>query len=178
MRHAWTITAIALIASAALTSGCARKQTNEAPAAAAPDTASTGTPAEQPGTTSPSDVSAPTAQSYIDDVTIGKTVAADGTVPADQKGDDFAPGEPVHIAMKVNDAPPNTTVKVIWFGPHDTKVGEETKNIASGEKYLDFAAQNTKSWKKGDYRAEVWVGDEKVNQQEFNVTDASKAKSG
>jgi hypothetical protein len=40
---------------------------------------------------------------------------------------------------------------------------------------LTFEAASTSSWQKGDYRAEVWIGDEKVNQQEFNLVDASAA---
>jgi hypothetical protein len=29
----------------------------------------------------------------------------------------------------------------------------------------------------GDYRAEVWIGDEKVNTQQFQIVEASKAAS-
>ena len=77
--------------------------------------------------------------------------------------------------MKVSDAPASTPVKVIWFGPNDTKIGEDVKQVQPGDKYLGFAARDTTTWSKGDYRAEVWVGDEKVNTQHFNITDASKA---
>jgi hypothetical protein len=164
----------AAVASALLLSGCGREEASEAPTAAA-DTAATGTPTEQPGAESTADTSPVNAQTWIDDVTIGADVGADGSIPADKVGDDFAPGQPVHVAMEVADAPENAAVKVIWFGPNETKVGEETKTVTSGQKYLDFAATDTKQWKKGDYRAEVWVGDEKVNEQQFNVTDASKA---
>jgi hypothetical protein len=175
MRLIASITAMSLVASALILTGCARQEGSQAAPAAAPDTAATGTPAEQPGTESTADASPAEAQSWIDDVTMGTQVAADGSVPADSTGDDFAPGQPVHVAMKVADAPASAAVKVIWFGPNDTKVGEEIKQVQPGAQYLSFAAQNTNSWAKGDYRAEVWVGDEKVDEQRFNVTDASKA---
>ena len=174
MKKSVSLGVAAAVASVLMLSGCGREEASEAPTAAA-DTAATGTPAEQPGTESTADTSPINAQTWIDDVTIGAGVGADGSIPADKLGDDFAPGQEVHVAMEVGDAPADAAVKVIWFGPNETKVGEETKNVTTGQKYLDFAATDTKSWKKGDYRAEVWVGDEKVNEQQFNVTDASKA---
>jgi hypothetical protein len=163
---------IVLMGSVLLLGACARDET---PPVAAEDTAATGAPTEQPGTESAADAGPVSAQTWIDDVTIGSELAADGSIAAGKTGDDFAPGQAVNIAMEVGDAPPNTEVKVIWFGPNETKVGEEVKPTLASEKYLNFSAKDTKSWKKGDYRAEVWVGDEKVNQQMFQIVDAGKA---
>ncbi|MBK5260670.1 MAG: hypothetical protein JJE51_13860, partial [Thermoanaerobaculia bacterium] len=112
---------------------------------------------------------------WVDDVTIGHQLGADGAVPTGQGGDDFAPGQPIHIAMKVDDAPQNTAVKLVWYGPNETKIGEESKNVAPGQKYLSFSTTNTKTWAKGDYRAELWVGDEKVNTQQFQIVAAAGA---
>lgn len=159
-----------LVAVGGLTlAACAREEPAEAP-----PTAQT---TEQPGVDSPSDVSPVNAQTWIDDVTIGSELGPDGAMVAGKTGDDFAPGQPVHIAMEVGDAPVDSAVKVVWYGPNETKVGEETKNVTSGQKYLNFSAGDTASWAKGDYRAEVWVGDEKVNQQQFQIVDASEAAS-
>jgi hypothetical protein len=77
--------------------------------------------------------------------------------------------------MEVGDAPATSPVKVVWYGPNETKIGEETKTVSSGQKYLNFTATDTSSWAMGDYRAEVWVGDEKVNEQQFNIVEASDA---
>jgi len=176
MRNLLPASAVALVGTMLLLGGCGRENASEAPAAA-PDTSAQGGPTEQPGTDSPSDVSPTTAQTWLDDFSIGSEIAPDGTIPAGKGGDDFAPGQAVYLSMEVNDAPPTTPVKVIWYGPNDTKIGEESKQVTQGEKYLSFTASDTKSWAKGDYRAEIWVGDEKVNQQQFNITDASKATS-
>ncbi len=146
---------------------CGRDETAEPPA--------TTTTVEQPGTSSPSDVAPTTAQSWIDDVTIGSELAADGSMVPGKTGDDFAPGQPIHLTMEVGDAPPNSAVKVVWYGPNETKIGEENKPVVAGQKYLSFTAPNTASWAKGDYRAEVWIGDEKVNTQQFQIVDATKA---
>jgi hypothetical protein len=162
--------AIAVMAGGlAILGGCGREEAKEAPP--------TATTQEQPGADSPSDVSPVNAQTWIDDVTIGSELGADGAIPAGKTGDDFAPGQAVHVAMEVGDAPQNAAVKVVWYGPNETKIGEETKPVTAGQKYLTFTATDTTAWAKGDYRAEVWVGDEKVNQQQFQIVDADKAAS-
>lgn len=134
----------------------------------------TATTAEQPGTTATTDLNPVAAQSYIDDVTIGHEVGADGTIPTGRTGDDFAPGAPIHVAMKVKDAPATASVKVVWYGPGETKINEESKPVPPGATTLSFSANST-GWAKGDYRAEVWIGDEKVNTQQFQIVDAAGA---
>ncbi len=143
---------------------------------ATPDNGPTAVSTQEiPGTSSPNDITPMTANAYIDNVTIGHAMAVDGTIPAGKTGDDFAPGQTVYLAMKVNDAPANAKVKVVWYGPGDAKIAEEEKNVNVGDKYMTFEAKDTKGWAKGDYRAEIWVGDENANTQHFNITDASKA---
>ena len=146
---------------------CGRDETAEPPA--------TTTTVEQAGTTSPSDIAPTTAQSWLDDVTIGHQLAADGSIVTGQGGDDFAPGQPIHIAIETGDAPPSAVVKVVWYGPNETKINEENKPVVAGQKYLNFTAADTASWAKGDYRAEIWIGDEKVNTQQFQIVDAAGA---
>ena len=138
------------------------------------DTAAATTEQEVAGADQPGDLNPVEAQTFVDDVTIGKNVV-DGMIPTEAQGDDFAPGETVNIAMKVADAPAGSKVKVVWFGPGETRITEEEKTVNQGDQFLTFQAANTSSWQKGDYRAEVWVGDEKVNQQQFQIVDASEA---
>jgi len=163
MRSAWLILAV-MISLVAIS--CGRDETAEAPA--------TTETFEQAGTASPSDVSPPVAQSWIDDVTIGHELTADGSMVAGKTGDDFAPGQAVKLTMEVGDAPPGSTVKIVWYGPGETKIGEDNKPVVAGQKYLPFN-KATKGWAKGDYRAEVWIGDEKVNTQQFQIVDAPRA---
>ena len=139
------------------------------------DTAATASEQEVPATDREGDLNPVEAQTMIDDVTIGKQVGADGMIATENQGDDFAPGETVHLTMNVADAPAGSSVKVVWFGPGEQQVGEQVKQVETGAKYLTFETADTNSWQKGDYRAEVWVGDEKVNTQQFQIVDADDA---
>jgi hypothetical protein len=139
------------------------------------DTAATVSETEKPGVDSPGDLNPVEAQTMVDDVTIGHSTAADGSIAADQQGDDFAPGEAVHVSMEVGDTPVGSAIKVAWYGPGETKVGEDTKTVNTGDHYIAFQSADTASWAKGDYRAEVWIGDEKVNTQQFQIVDKSEA---
>lgn len=121
------------------------------------------------------DVSPLNAQTWIDDVTIGSELSDDGSVMTGDTGDDFAKGQPIYLAMEVGDAPANQSVMVVWYGPGESKIGEETKQVSAGQKYLNFQASDTSSWELGDYRAEIWVGDEKVNQQMFQIVEPGDA---
>ena len=168
-----SIAIIATILATTLTFAC--KQKDESGATPAP-TATAASTSEIPGTTSPNDLSPMKAQSFIDDVTIGHEVAADGTIPAGKTGDNFVPGQKVYITMKVNNAPANTAVKVVFNGPPGTtKIADETKNVPTGATFLKFE-KDTKGWPKGDYSADIFAGDEKVNTQHFNLADASAGK--
>ena len=158
---------LALAATMAVTVACGRDETAEPPAAT--------TTVEQQGTTNPSDIAPTTAQSWLDDFTIGHELNADGSVNVGTGGDDFKAGSAVHLSMEVGDAPPGSSVKVVWFGPNETQIGEETKPVVAGDKYLNFSAPDTASWAKGDYRADTFIGDEKVNSQQFQIVDAGDA---
>lgn len=154
-----------------VTLGC--KKTEEATTGTEP-VATAASTTEIPGTTSPNDLNPVQAQAFIDDVTIGHEVGPDGAIVTGKTGDDFAPGEMIHIAMKVKDAPANSAVKIVYNGKDNAKVGDDTKQVPAGAKFLAFE-KSSKGWPKGDYTADVFIGDEKVNTQHFQVVDATKA---
>jgi hypothetical protein len=129
---------------------------------------------EVEGVGSESDLSPATAQARIDDVTIGENVGADGSIPADAVTDDFAPGTEVNLAMEVGDTPAGSAVRVVWLSEADVELHQETKTIAGGAQYLSFQV-DTDNWEMGDYRAEVWIGDERVNTQHFQIVEADRA---
>lgn len=164
--------AMLLVAMLPLTVACRTHE--EAEVDDADDTATTATEQEVAGADQPGDLNPVEAQTMVDDVTLGKQVGTDGMIATENQGDDFAPGETVHLALNAADAPAGSAVKVVWYGPGETKINEESKTAETGAKYLNFQADTT-SWQKGDYRAEVWIGDEKVNTQQFQIVDATDA---
>ena len=166
---------MAMLLVLALPAGIACRTHETAEVDDADDTATTATEQEVAGVDSPGDLNPVEAQTFVDDVTIGKSVGTDGMIAAENQGDDFAPGDTVNIAMKVADAPAGSAVKVVWYAPGEQKINEETKSVETGAQYLTFQAADTASWAKGDYRVEIWVGDEKVNTQQFQIVDATEA---
>lgn len=166
-----TVLPLSLALVTALSFGACKKETAEPNAE---EVTPVATESEIPGTSSQSDLTPMAAEARIDDVTIGHALAADGSIDTAQVGDDFAPGEVVHLAMRVGDTPAGSAVKVVWYGPEDKRIDEASKTVATGDVYLSFEA-DTKGWAKGDYKAEIWIGDENVNTERFQVVDAADA---
>jgi hypothetical protein len=136
------------------------------------DTATQVSDKEKPGVNRPGDLSPAQAQRMIDDVAIGHQVESDGTIANTNQGHQFQPGEPVFIAMSVKDAPAGTAVRVDLYGPGDQKVAQDQKPVTAGERNMAFKLADTGgSWKPGEYHADVWVGDEKVDTQRFEISD-------
>lgn len=132
--------------------------------------------AEKPGINKAGDVSPPVAQAMVDDVNIGTSVASDGRVPAGA-ADDFLPGENIYVTMDVSDAAPGTAVRVVWIGPGEQRIAEQDQKVTERVDSLQFVMEGTREWKPGDYRAEVWVGDEKVNDEKFSIVSARRASN-
>lgn len=136
--------------------GCGRDQADEYAATE---------PATDAATADPSAIR---AETWLDDVKIGSSTPGANTI-AEAK-DDFTPGEPVAVSMAVEDAPQGTTVMTYWYGPEDRALGYEMKEVTGQAERLSFTQENTHDWQPGQYRAEIWVGDEKVTEQQFEIT--------
>jgi hypothetical protein len=131
---------------------------------------------EQPGTDQPADLNPMQAAARIDEVRLGRLAGGDNMVPEDAEVDDFAPGDPVVVSMDVSGTPPQSAVKVVWMGPGDSRLGEETQTVEAGTMALMFRAPDTSAWKVDDeYRAEVWLADEKIADVDFDVVAAADA---
>lgn len=53
---------------------------------------------------------------------------------------------------------------------------EEINWTRAGEKMLAFTAPDTAAWKSGEYRAELWVADKKVQQAQFDITPVEQTE--
>jgi len=173
----WTLALLLPLAAACNKSDTATTgEGAETPSDSAMQTPPAASTTEAPGiNNSSTDVNPVSAQVAIDDVQIGHSLDAAGKIADGQSGDDFAPGDPVYLAMEVGDAPAGSAVKAHWVGPNETPIGDQNATVTAGQKYLSFSQTDTSKWAKGDYKVEVWFGDEKVNTQQFNVTDTASA---
>lgn len=61
-------------------------------------------------------------------------------------------------------------------GDNKAPVIAEKPGISNGQSTLKFVKQHTQGWQPGDYRAEVWVGEEKVNDERFDIVSTRSAR--
>jgi hypothetical protein len=162
---------LALSATLPLAWACGRAERVASEQLGESDVAPVASEQEKAGTGQPGDLNPIEAESFVDDVTLGSEVGADGAIVAGKTGDDFTAGQTVHLAMEVGDTPAGSAVKVVWYGPGDARLGEDSQSVTAGTRYLTFSARDTASWALGDYRAEVWIGDEKVASEHFNIVE-------
>lgn len=81
----------------------------------------------------------------------------------------FSAGQTLQLSMSVEDAPRGTVVTTYWYGPDNRQLSYESQTVDANERQLNFQQENTHAWTAGDYRAEVWVGDKKVEEESFNM---------
>lgn len=110
-----------------------------------------------------------TAQIWIDDPTLGSALNDEGRIMLGASDNDFVAGDTIYYAMEVGDAPANASVTVMWYGPGNVMIGEETKSVTAGETYMHFQAPDTTAWAVGDYRAEIHTEGELAHSEDFNI---------
>jgi hypothetical protein len=99
---------------------------------------------------------------WVDDVQLSS--AAGNT---SQNG--FSPGQTLELSMSVKDAPPGTVVTTYWYGPNNRQLSYESQTVDANKRQLNFQQENTHAWPAGSYRAEVWVGDDRVEEERFDI---------
>lgn len=100
-------------------------------------------------------------------VTLGTASGPDAAITETKQ--EFAPGEPIHLSMELLGAGAGTTVTTYWYGPEGRRLAYETKSVAPAQQRLHFTQDNTADWAAGQYRTEVWIGDNKVREQSFEI---------
>jgi hypothetical protein len=81
----------------------------------------------------------------------------------------FSHDEPIYLSMQVNDVPRSAVVTSYWYGPGNLTLGYETQTISSGQARLRFVRSDSRGWQPGSYRVEVWIGDDKIGAQNFDI---------
>lgn len=124
---------------------------------------------EPTATATPGGATPTQAMIWIDDPTLGSQLAPDGSIMTGYTDNDFEPGDTIYYAMEVGDAPSGAMVRVVWYGPNNQLLHEETKPVTPGQTYLNFQAPDTAQWPVGDYRAEIWTEGAKAHEEDFNI---------
>jgi hypothetical protein len=125
----------------------------------------------------PAGMSQSEAKRAIGDITVGHQLAADGSIAADQKGNNFSPGQPLYITFKIGKAPAGTPVTVDWFGPDGQQLASDQKTVSRGNSEMSFTSKDTSGWGAGDYHADISVGGQKVDTERFSIVAPEKAEN-
>lgn len=106
---------------------------------------------------------------WLNDFRLGTAPLEDGTLTLIT--DVFAPGEPIFVTMDVEvPLPRGTLVTAYWYGPQNQPLGYEIKPVAADQERISFMQRNTLDWPRGDYRAEIWIGETRMSEHEFQIT--------
>ena len=133
----------------------------------------TVTETERPGTEAPSDINPMTAKLRISDLKVGPRLGTDGAVA--ENVDEILPGEPVLASVAVGDVGAGSVVKAVWLDPNEGRIAQEVKPVNAGAAFLVFTAPDTASWKPGDYKVEIYLGDELASSESFDIVEKKPA---
>jgi hypothetical protein len=114
----------------------------------------------------------------VSETVVGRTLDTGGSIPEGERTEEFAPGEEIHVAVRVEQPAPEARVRIVWFGPNNDLLEEEARLVSSDDEYVSFSIAGNKAADPGEYRAEVWVDDEKVDERRFAVVAEPRGNIG
>ena len=130
-------------------------------------TTPTVTETERPGSAAKSDITPITAAARISDLKVGTVLDGEGKVTENQ--DNLRAGDAVHASLAVGDVGAGSKIRAVWLGPEDVRISDETKDVAAGVAFLAFRAPTTQGWAPGDYKVEIYLGDELASSEGFDI---------
>lgn len=106
---------------------------------------------------------------WVDKVHVGHMVDANGQISPSARADEFSLDDRVYVSMEVSDAPTDLPVLVLVVNAAtNQELWSESRPIEAGMSHLVFEVDP--AWLgSGEYRAEVFVGDERVSRHDFDV---------
>jgi hypothetical protein len=109
----------------------------------------------------------------IENFSLGTRLGPNGGIATGAGEHMFEAGQLIYIAMELKNAPVGTPVSVLWKGPGDTVLGQETKTVRRGQRFMNFAADSGALPVAPKYRVEVLVDGKTITQLEFDLILAS-----
>ncbi|MEO7794071.1 MAG: hypothetical protein ABIV06_04800 [Thermoanaerobaculia bacterium] len=125
------------------------------------------TETERPGNNLPSDITPVTARLRISDLKVGTTLNAEGSVA--ENVNLVHPGDALHASVAVGDVGADSKVKAVWLGPDGQRISDDIKTVPAGTAFLVFHAPSTAGWAAGDYKVEIYLGDELAASDSFDI---------
>lgn len=107
-------------------------------------------------------------ETWVDDVRVSGA-ADSGTGAASGSARGLTPGTQLQLSMSVEDAPQGTVVTTYWYGPENRQLAYESKTVEPQQREMKFSQENTHDWAAGTYHAEVWIGEDKVEEESFEI---------
>ena len=127
---------------------------------------------EQVSAESASPPEATADQIQLDGFALGTRLGPHGGIAPGAERTEFGPHEQVFVAMLIRRAPVGTPIRVVWAAPGGIRLGEETKTVRPGQRYMNFAADISTIPPGRGYYAEVWAEGRVVGRVEFEVLPA------
>jgi hypothetical protein len=127
-------------------------------------------PAPSPQSNVTADASRPI---LIDNFSMGTRLGPHGGIAKGTNATMFAPGELIYLAMELKNAPVGTSVRVVWKAQGDIVLGEETKEVLPGQRFMNFAADSSSLPLEPKYHAEVFVNGKSLAKVEFGLVMAA-----
>ena len=106
----------------------------------------------------------------IGELHAGKRLGTHGGIAPGAETHSFALGDTVHIAMRVQNAPAGTVVKVVWKTPGGQTMGEDSTSVRPGQEYVHFSADSENLQVGQGYQAEVSANGKSVGLVRFDLT--------
>ncbi len=122
---------------------------------------------ERPGSAAPSDITPATAMARISDLRIGSALGSDGKVA--ENVDNLHAGETIYASIAVGDVGSSSKIKAVWLGPDGVRISDEIQSVVAGAAFLVFKAPNTSGWSVGNYKVEIFLGDELASSEGFDI---------
>ena len=107
-------------------------------------------------------------EAVVKETIISRRLTSEGTADPAAHTEEFSRGDEIHLAVKIE--PQSATaseVRVTWYGPDDALVAEDAQTLPGTDRPVSFSTGKTTDWNPGMYRAEVWLGNQKLTEQRF-----------
>jgi hypothetical protein len=104
---------------------------------------------------------------WVSSVRLGKELNQEGGVPLGSASSSFRVGEPIHVAMEIDQRPPQGQVRVVWYGPTNQQIGEDSREVQANT-IVNFRAPAQIN-QPGEYRVDVMADGALVKTERFTV---------